>query len=53
MIEIGMDTKSKIELALNKDGPVTILIEKNIKGTVTLEITEKSLLGKNNEGGRI
>lgn len=53
MFEIGLDTKNKIETALNKEGPVSILIEKNIKGTVTLEITEKSLLGKNNEGGRI
>lgn len=53
MFEIGLDTKNKIETALNKEGPVSILIEKNIKGTVTLEITEKSLLGKNNEGGRL
>ncbi len=47
MLIIDEGTKEKMENALNKSGPVRILLEKNLKGTVTLEITEKTLLEQN------
>lgn len=46
MLKIDENTREKMEDALNKSGPVRILLEKNLKGTVTLEITEKTLLGQ-------
>lgn len=46
-----MECLKKINEALKKDGPIKIVIEKNLKGTITLEISEKSLIGFDNDKG--
>lgn len=48
MIKLEKSTIEKLESALNQSGPVKITFEKNVKGTVTMEITEKNLLNIEN-----
>lgn len=43
-MKINQSIIEKIEKALDKNGPVKITFEKNLKGTITMEVTEKNLL---------
>jgi hypothetical protein len=45
MLKLDENTMGKIQEALNKEGPIRVTIEKNLKGTVTIEVSERSLVG--------